>query len=86
MNDTNFTLTAHAQTIKSIQTLHHTNTKITLNSSSGTSKQRKYPGPAAQPPAPTFLKAIRQKKDIRPRRPLHLRTLSDIIKRELNIT
>ena len=86
MNDTNFTLTAHAQTIKSIQTLHHTNTKITLNSSSGTSKQCKYPGPTAQPPAPTFLKAIRQKKDIRPPRPLHLRTLSDIIKRELNIT
>ena len=81
MNDTNFTLTAHAQTIRSIQTLHHTNTKITLNSSSGTSKQRKYPGPAAQPPAPTFLKAIRQKKDIRLSQPLHLRTLSDIVKR-----
>ena len=86
MNDTNFTLTAHAQTIRSIKTLHHTNNKITLNSSSGTSKQHNYPGPAAQPPAPTSLTAIRQKKDIRPPRPLHLRTLSDMIKWELNIT
>ena len=75
MNDTNFTLTAHAQTIISI----HTNNKIT-------SKQREYLGPAAQPPAPTSLTAIRQKKDIGPPRPLHLWTLSDMIKRELNIT
>ena len=75
MYDTNYTPTAHAQTIKSIKTLHPTNT---MNSSSGTSKQPKYPGPPAQSQAPSSVKAIRQRKDIIPPRPLHDTTLSDI--------
>ena len=76
MYHTNYTPTLHAQTIKSIKTLHPTNT---MNSSSGTSKQPKYPGPLAQPQAPSSVKAIRQRKDIIPPRPLHDTTLSDIV-------
>ena len=79
MYDTNYTPTAHAQTMKFIKTLHPMNTKVTMNSSSGTSKQPKYPVPPAQPPAPSFLKAIRQRKDIIPPQPLHDTTLSDIV-------
>ena len=63
MYDTNYTPTAHAQTIKSIKTLHPTNT---MNSSSGASEQPIYPGPPAQPQAPSSVKAIRQRKDIIP--------------------
>ena len=97
MTDTNITLNAHGQTILSIHTNNnikerkypgpaakppaptsiHTNNKI---------KQRKDPGPAANPPAPTSLTAIRQKKHLTPPRPVHVRTLCDMIKRELNIT
>ena len=73
MNDTNITLNAHAQTIVFI----HTNNKI---------KQRKDPGPAAKPPGPTSLTAMRQKKHLTPPRPVHTQTLCDMVMKELNIT
>ena len=73
MTDPHITLNTHGQTILSI----HTNNNI---------KQRKDPGPAANPPAPTSLTAIRQKKHLTPPRLVHVQTLCDMIKRELNIT
>ena len=76
MYDTNYTPTAHAQTIKSIKTLQPTNT---MNSSTGTSKQPESPGPSAQPPAPSSVSAIRQRRAIIPPRPLLDTTLSDIV-------
>ena len=94
MTDPNISLNAHGQTILTIHNIKqrkdpgpaakppaptsiHTNNKI---------KQRKDPGPAAKPPGPTSLTAMRQKKHLTPPRPVHTRTLCDMVKKELNIT
>ena len=70
MTDPNISLNAHGQTILTIHNI----------------KQRKDPGPAAKPPGPTSLTAMRQKKHLTPPRPVHTRTLCDMVMKELNIT